>query len=243
MMDWMWPGERESGRSPGSWPELLPGRRNLRSPEGECEAELWLGNEEASCNMLVWGPLESLKKAVKCLEHGTPIEIGTEHVNLGIISIYVGREGGPVTWPLNISWPLHTLSLIFCQIRELDGQAYRVLCAFPSLSLVHRHVCVSLVSPDEGLFRWISEVTWVGQEAVLKKEIMVRLYGISCPGRLLIPSITFVNIKINYHRMTQSMIFRVQASKLLPQLCLPLTTYLTSGKWHILSESKVFFLL
>lgn len=73
-----------------------------RSPEGECEAEVWLGNEEASRNMLAWGPLESLKKAVKCLEHGTPIEIGTEHVNLGIISIYVGREGGPVTWPLNI---------------------------------------------------------------------------------------------------------------------------------------------
>ena len=25
MMDWMWPGERESGQSPGSWPELLHG--------------------------------------------------------------------------------------------------------------------------------------------------------------------------------------------------------------------------
>lgn len=68
-----------------------------RGPEGECEAEVRLGNEEAGCNVIARGPLESLKEAVKCLEHGTPIEIGTEHVNLGIISAFVGHEGGPVT--------------------------------------------------------------------------------------------------------------------------------------------------
>lgn len=143
----------------------------------------------------LWGPFETYKKAVRCLEYGDRMGIGADHVNLGIM---------PWGWSSRLttkhSWPLFTLN--FMSVKRARGTGSN--CP----------MCASLTEPPSvsvhitSLFWWRLVPMNIrnglgggsgGTSSCRRKESMRRRCALSCPAY----------IRINYHRVTLSMIFGV----------------------------------